>query len=320
MGGNALTDCNCIRVRAKLYYSIKSIILKILSDYLNLIPIIEMPEKETFGDLDLMYDNDLDIDTLIGIITKLFLPEKYITNGKIFSFSYKLNETEFFEIDLIKVSNISMSEFYFGYGEVGCILGCMLKKYKLTFGQEGLWINYEDEKIILSTDPEEICSFLGLDYNKWKYTFCNPEELFDWITKCRYFNKNDFNPKSVNSKYKKFYEKRPFFKKFLDEYVPSLEIINEPINFTVLDYIIMFKKQNEKEIIDKKISIKRLHREKFNGQVFLLHTEAKNINQYKKKFKEHISLNEDEFNKYLYEHDIEFINKKIEEFILENPL
>lgn len=92
-----------------------------------------------------------------------------------------------------------MAQFYFGYGEVGIILGRLLKKNNLTFGIDGLWINYGDSKITLLDNPEEICKFIELDYNKWKCGFITKVELFDWITETKFFDKNYFSQDSFNS-------------------------------------------------------------------------------------------------------------------------
>jgi len=53
MGGNALKNTNCIRINKDLYDKIKIIILGKLSSNCTFVLVKEMPEKETFGDLDL---------------------------------------------------------------------------------------------------------------------------------------------------------------------------------------------------------------------------------------------------------------------------
>jgi hypothetical protein len=147
-----------------------------------------MPEKETFGDLDLMYKYKDNIN-IRNIVNELFSPIEIVSNGDILSFSYKINEIDYFQIDLIKVMNIDMAQFYYGYSDCGLIIGNMLKKNNLIFGQNGLWIIYENYKIILSDNPQEICNFIQLDYDKWKNGFENKKEVFNWIIKCKYFNK-----------------------------------------------------------------------------------------------------------------------------------
>ena len=315
MGGNSLKNTNCVRVNLNLYNTIKTCILSKLILYNNFIPIYEIPEKETFGDLDLLYEyNGKEINKIVNEICE---PKEVFSNGNVLSFSHQINEEDFFQIDLIKVSNIKMAQFYFGYGEVGTILGKILKKNNLTFGIDGLWINYGNSKITLLDNPEEICEFIELDYNKWKCGFTTKIELFDWITETKFFDKNYFSHDSFNSEYKKKYAIRPDFKKFVNYVFEKNMIPKEKINYSVLDYIKLFKKEKEKTIIDHKIFINKLHKEKFNGKVFLQYTEPKNINKWKEEFKKYISMNNN-FDEYLFNNSIEFINNEIKNFILNN--
>lgn len=92
-------------------------------------------------------------------------------------------------------------------------------------------------------------------------------------------------------------------------------IPKEKVNYSVLDYITYFKKEDEKNIIDQQILLNKLYKEKFNGKVFLQYTEPKNINKFKEEFKKYISMNND-FDEYLFSNSIEFINYEIEHFIL----
>jgi len=315
MGGHALKNTNCIRVNKELYDKIKALCISKLSKaYPNndFITIIEIPEKETFGDLDLLYTNST--INIKDIVNELFSPNEIFINGNVLSFSYKINDDEFFQIDLIKVNDINMAQFYYGYGDTGNIIGRMLKHNNLTLGEQGLWINYENSKIILSNNPSEISNFLQLDYNNWKIGFNTKVEVFEWIIKCKFFDKNYFNPENFNNKYKIRFKIRPNFKEFV-EYINNTGINNNDIKCTsIIDYIIFFNKQNEKVVIDNQLVIKKLHQEKFNGRIFLLYTEAKNINKYKEEFIKNISLHQD-FNTYLTTNPIEFINDQIKDFI-----
>jgi len=96
-----------------------------------------------------------------------------------------------------------------------------MKNNDLTFGAEGLWINYENNKIMLSSQPQEICNFIGLDYSKWKNGFNSIIDVFNWIIQCKYFNKIYFNSDNFNDVYRKNHETRPNFKLFVFSFVNS---------------------------------------------------------------------------------------------------
>lgn len=317
MGGKALKNVKCVRVNANIYNTIKSTVLVKLQIYNNFIPIIETPEKETFGDLDLLYETK-ENQNIYNIVNEIFAPKEIIRNGDVISFSIQINEIDYFQIDLIKVSNIEMAQFYFGYGDIGNIIGFIAKKNHLTFGQEGLWITHECHKIILSKNPNEICMFLGLDYNEWLHGFENKIQIFEWIIKSKYFNKQYFTQDNYNNKQKHRLVTRPFVVEFIDyldlENKVSQENHGSQLITDNIEYIKIFNKQIEKEIIDGKIQITKLHQEKFSGRIFLQYTDAKNINKYKEEFKKYISANQD-FDNYLMENEIEYIESQIKDFI-----
>lgn len=166
MGGHALTTVSCCRVDANVYNLIKTDVIAKLNKHLNVYPIPEAPEKTDFGDLDVLYRMEAEKD-VAQIIKEVFNPVEIKRNGPVISFSYMLDNSYFFQIDLIASTNLPMSLFYFSYGDYGSVIGRMVKPLGLTFGEVGLWCIYENERIILSADPVRICEYLELDYNEW---------------------------------------------------------------------------------------------------------------------------------------------------------
>ena len=91
------------------------------------------------------------------------------------------------------IKDIHMSGFYYSYGDLGGIIGRLTQHKFVIYGENGLWINPNQEtvdnlistkqinlqidkeiinkaiipKIILTNNPEEICQYLGLDWLKW---------------------------------------------------------------------------------------------------------------------------------------------------------
>jgi hypothetical protein len=313
MGGKALKNLNCIRINKEKYEMIKKETLSKLEKYLRIESLIELPEKETYGDLDLIYDN---INEKINeIVKKEFNPAEMVVNGPYLSYSYYLGDNEYFQIDLINVNNIKMAKFYLSYGDLGCIIGQILKKNNLRFGHDGLYINYMDEKIILLNEPEKICNYLKLDYEKYIEGFKTKNEIFSWIIDWKYFNTEYFNLKELNSNRLNAYYTRPFFREFCD-IISKLESPNNyKSNLSIYDYINLFEKNKEKEEIDKKLEIRKLYQEKYSGLIFMKYLEnKKDINKYKEKFKDYISLNND-FTEWLKNKHINEIELNIKEFI-----
>jgi hypothetical protein len=315
MGGKALKNVKCVRIDRRSYETIKNEVISKLSKYIKVESLIELPDKESFGDIDLLYEENS--ENVLEIVKKEFNPKDIFINGPYLSFSYYLKEDEYFQIDLIKTENIIIAKFYLSYGDLGSIIGIMVKKNNLSFGHDGLSVIYEDEKIILLEDQEKISNFLELDYKKYEEGFKTTEEIYKWVLECKFFDKEYFELKNLNSNKNHAYKIRPFFKEFCD-YVKNLEIKNENIDkISVNEYINLFDKNKEKEEIDKKIEIRKLNQEKYSGLIFMEFLDnKKNINKYKQEFKEKISLNYN-FNEWLKNNEIEYIKLKIKEFIID---
>ena len=102
--------------------------------------------------MDILYVSQDNIN-IINYIKEIFNPKEIYKNGDVISFSYEINSfsEEYFQIDLIKCENesekLSMSKYYYSYGDLGNILGRITKKYDIRFGHKGLFINLLDETI-----------------------------------------------------------------------------------------------------------------------------------------------------------------------------
>ena len=311
MGGNALKTVPCIRVMTEVYEKIKS-------DCLSTLPfckvIREMPEKVDYGDLDLLYSTS-DFDNtfnIVEIITDFFHPLEIVRNGPITSFSYELEEGNFFQIDLIRVSNVPMALFYYSYGDVPVILGRILKKNNITFSDDGISVLYESKKIGLTNQPREICTFLGMDFDTWEKGFTRKEDVFAWICECQMFHTSMFQIDDFNHHYREIVKRRVFFRDFL-EWIKNVPSSNPP--FSKKDevyYLSFFGKDAEKEKVDKFVVEQKIRQEKFNGRIFMKYVKPCEINKSKNEFENQV----DNFMEYLIKNDTQSIEKDIEKFIL----
>jgi len=335
MGGNALKNVITIRKNLKDYVILKNNILSILDKYVICKSTIEIPEKLDFGDLDIIYIQDKNIN-MKELIIKLFSPKEIVMNGDVISFDY-----ENFQIDLIKCENkesLIMYDFYLSYGDLGSIIGRIANYYGLKFGHAGLWMNLLENtidnksdvnfqttitRIDLTNNPNEICEFMDLDYNLWKIGFSNKKGIMDFIIKSKYFLPEIFN--NLNYDHRDRAKLRPFYKEFL-EYIKidfnsiqkaSLTKSEIGINYQK-EAIICFNKEKELEEIVNKIKINKIRKEKFNGKHLIeLGINPKNINKIIQEFKIHIEnkikINFDEF---LDNNEHEFIINYFKEFSL----
>jgi hypothetical protein len=304
MGGKAIKKVLISRINLENYNKIKLEILEKFNSFVELDFPHEIPNKTSFGDLDVLYKLKNNQTQIIQLIKQFYNPEEIVSNGDVISFSYKL-DNEYYQVDFIKCKNISMGKFYFSYGDTGAIIGRISKHYGLTFGTEGLWLSlysqtvnqYIEKKsdlnhndnyfnnlksisldttwnlgdIVLSSNPESICTFFGLNYIVWTTGFDSVNKIFDWIKQSKYFYPDIF--KSLNSVHRKRANLRPFYQEFVLSILGHTEFTNTPESeisdnrqLFSLEY---FNKTNELEILLNRYIINQKRKEKFNGNLIL---------------------------------------------------
>lgn len=277
MGGNLFP--NTKRKSIDEYNKIKTEVLNILQPHIKCETYIEAPEKEDFGDLDILYllDNKVNVRTLI---LDLFNSPPIVKRGHNISFLYNS-----FQIDMAKVATVEEFEckkFFNSYGDFGCIIGKMLYFYKLKFGDKGLWIHIErtidgaelgvkqniDTKLYLTNKPNEICDFLGLDYKRWLRGFQTQIELFDFICSSKYFIRNIFQIENTDDRSR--FERRIIYKNFMDYIWKDDNDTTKPNKVYMQKYAIdYFNKQKELDEIIMKIKLNEEKRNKYNGHLFI---------------------------------------------------
>ena len=294
-------------------YWTKELLKELLKDYLVIEYCYDVPNKKDFGDLDVLYINKTNIN-IVDIIKQIFNPIEYHVNGTVLSFAYKLDD-KYYQIDMILTDNFDCFKFYFSYGDVGNIIGKMLKYYDVHLGSQGLFvkpiIGGSTKEIILTKDPHEICNFLGIDYNKW-FNFESSIEIYDWLISIKYFNTFVF---FENLKYNdKIKVDRKFYQSFL-LYIKESNITStikkEDFTYKLID---QFKKTYLLDHYIKENEIEISRRQKFNSKKFTIYGfENKEIGITMKAFKTYIEtgLNID-FNDWLDLNDDETITKYID--------
>jgi hypothetical protein len=258
MGGNALTEGLTERKSREDYLQIKALVLETLRNsqadcaeedkVLEVISeIIEMPEKQSFGDLDLLYVSGpgRSREEVHCLVRRLFSPTEIVMSGSVTSFDFMR-----FQIDLIHCTSDSfgMSHFCLSYGDRGMILGQMAKCRGFSLGTKGLVVTHssveqllEDtdrdrdqrgtgrihlspkSKIVLSTDPEEIRAFMGLPAGWSSHTGEQEQELLtqadvmSFCEQCPWFQPRYFAPRRLgNCESKKKLKQRPFYRLFCE--------------------------------------------------------------------------------------------------------
>jgi hypothetical protein len=314
MGGNAIKKVKVERINKDLYQLIKSNIIEKLSQHLHIDFFFDTPNKTDFGDLDVIYINTKHI-CIYRLLNEIYEPIEIVTNGNVISFSFDIakylytytnTNIQYFQVDLIKCSDISlipMYKFFFSYGDFGMIFGRIANYYSIKFGHEGLWINLMKStldsiinkssesntesntniditqvivRIDLTSDPRQICEYLSYDYDRWLEGFDSVESIFKYLCSSKLFKKEIFN--SSNADHRKRFKVRPLYAKFLDyigadiqQFIGSKMTSSHGEIGTNMqeDAIIYFDKLSDINVEIEKMKIKQNRVLKFNGKMIV---------------------------------------------------
>lgn len=202
MGGNAIKKDGksiCGRLPKAQYEIVRKFVLSVLRKHFICEIVLELPGKESFGDMDVLYNGGdaakiVDMSYFIKNYFEVSDSTHIFKNGYVLSFALDCSkffdtsylETKYFQIDLLcmeSTESIEMARFYFAYGDFGSLIGRMANYYGLKFGERGLWCDVYEQtvkptlpfdvrktlgKVFLSSNPRNICHFFGYDYDSWK--------------------------------------------------------------------------------------------------------------------------------------------------------
>lgn len=314
MGGNAIKTVTVSRFDLATYNATKLQLKTLLREHLVIEFCYDIPEKTDFGDLDVLYQYKHQNTNIIDIIKQIFNPVEYHLNGTVLSFAYCLDD-KYYQIDMVHTDDFDCFRFYFSYSDVGNIIGKMLKHYEVHFGSQGLFVKSNvggaKKEIILTKNPQQICEFLGVDYNQW-LNFKSNIEIYDWLISIKYFNSVVF---FENLKYNdKVKTNRAFYQDFL-LYIKDREVVS-PIEKTDLTekLIVEYKKMDILNVFIHEHKIDTFRKSKFNAKKFLVYGfEGKEIGITMNSFKKYIENGlQVDFNEWLDKHDDSTIIKYID--------
>lgn len=264
MGGHALKKTAIARFDRNTYERAKINIVDALSSHLDIRFLLDVPGKETFGDLDVLYKARHAGVAIRALIDQTFHPVEVYHNGPILSFAYLMDDNHY-QVDMILVDEFDSYMFYLSYSDVGNIIGRILKGHSLHFGMQGLFVRVnigsQEKVLILSKRPEEICRYLGVDYEVWQH-FSSMPEIFNWIV-----SMNAFVP-LVD-----YGDKDKADRQMYQQFLHYIAFDGEPEPYIrpskVQEAIEHFNKQEEVDAMKAEYALGCARREKFNGNKFI---------------------------------------------------
>ncbi len=129
MGGNALKKVIASRINLIQYNKIKTQLIEKFTGHLDIEFVIDVPNKQDFGDIDVLYtlDNSLSETknlNIINLIKLLFNPVEIVHNGPVVSFAYELDKFDKLDeldgsditnksVEIVQSNNITNTSTYF---------------------------------------------------------------------------------------------------------------------------------------------------------------------------------------------------------------
>lgn len=281
MGGLALKNTFTRRYQRDefehLWVEMSAILTKTFKDF-------SMPRffhsKESFGDMDIILSMEGFNQNMREYIEETFAPNEIFHNGHSWSFDYKELQVDFITC---ASENYNAHEHYFAFNDLGNFIGRIAQSIGLKYGQEGLWYNhfFKDQKvgkIIVSQDYPRIFEFLDLDYEQFCKGFDSLEEIFEYVTKSKFFSGHMYQLDQLNRINRERNLKRASymsFLEFIDEKVPLNAEFNQDFTDSIKENIIKIAADTfpESNIITE---VRRLEYEeckklyassKFNGHI-----------------------------------------------------
>ncbi|KAF6804774.1 hypothetical protein CMUS01_14773 [Colletotrichum musicola] len=130
--------------------------------------------------------------------------------------------------------------FRHAHGDLWSIIGSLIRPFGLTLSEGSLYIrvpeiephNKNKSRVLLTSDPYEVLSFLGLDASDtyWQSSFASVDDMFDYILSCRLYKTEsqiDRVPDpsalpeqnaALNAEDRKRTKSRPVYGKFFETY------------------------------------------------------------------------------------------------------
>lgn len=284
MGGHAFPHYNAIRLNKDDYEIFSQQILSKLhsiNDSFQIIPSYRL--KESFGDIDIIFINNLKIS--IGEFQDKLGAISTVCNGNIYSFAIPISSNhDIFQVDLIGVpiNEYESSISYFSFNDLGNLIGKISRRMGFKLGHRGLTYMVRDEEnsshnlkeIVITSSWKEAIEFLGYDFNRWEKGFDSLEDIFQYAVSNPLANKIIFDLNETSHIARVRDRKRLTYQKFL-------LWINDPINNVPENETISKKElrkiyikkafdtfplfQEEYKRVQNELQICKLVKEKFNG-------------------------------------------------------
>lgn len=237
MGGNAIKKVPTVRLSRSRYHAYCEELEHALKSAFpggdfRVIP--AYGEKPDFGDLDMLYafTDQSGYQAFHDQSPELLHAAQVVKNGDVMSMGVPISGDEYFQVDFIRSNpcKIDFAEFYFGYNDLGNLMGRIARYLGLKLGHEGLFYVFRPEEkpdyvfreVLVSNDVDTVLGLLGFDPEGYhRNDFARLSDVFEFVMSSRYMMKEIFLAGNHNHITRKREKKRGTYKAFI-EYLETL--------------------------------------------------------------------------------------------------
>lgn len=327
MGGNALSTPS-VRLDKQTYTSVlqrSKAAFNLLYPNLRCEEIKSFSEKDSFGDLDLLVEASSELD-LLAVAQSIEGFREIVKNGPVTSVGLDLSGN-LFQVDFVVVASeeYSFAYNYFAFNDLGNLVGRVAAAMGLHHGHDGLFYFYREgdfkfREILLTRDYDKALTLLGFDPVRYAQGFSSKQEIFEYVSSSKFFNKEIYLLENRNHKSRIRDRKRTTYMEFLD-YCEKLsgagyEYPKDKKVFLTyfFENVLSFKDDFDlaKEAYERHLVIKS----KFNGDLVsgLKGLHDKELGDFIKRFKKSISDTKEGFSDWVFASEQELINNQIKSF------
>lgn len=277
--------------------------------------------KPDFGDLDIVVSkkviNQNWLEFRQEIVDDLKITQ-YKSDGHVFSTVYKNFQVDYF----LAVEDFFESTYnYLSFNDLGNLIGKICRKFNLKYGERGLAYVYRRQlgnykkDLLITTNFQKICDFLGLNYSQWQQGFETLEDIFDWAIASPYFSVQPY------FKQAKTLERRAKNRTTIQKFIEYLEAQKITKTYEYLEnrdnYIpLIYQSFPEAKLLEKLTQEKdaeekaKILSEKFNGKLIrqlIPNLSDRELGEFVVTFKKQF----DNFEQFILESSSETIQEKI---------
>ena len=224
------------RIPPELYYSLRDHYISLLSTYyVQAATPVEAPCKTSYGDIDVLVSQPKSISINTNTLAKaLDAVRSSSTPGSptaSFAVPYPGLQDTYVQLD-IHVCPPGLFEwqlFHQSHGDLWNLLGTTIRPLGLTANDVGLHVrvpeieevNRKRGMLFLTSEPDRVLDFLGLDRDKYQKLFESVEALYQFVLGCRWFNGETYVRAELKANDRKRMAQRELYRRFVDEWLPA---------------------------------------------------------------------------------------------------